>query len=106
MLVRDSIVKCLIWPSSFILRTIDKFVNMCTSDQNPYFSKQVFHKSNSLKKKWSRKSHVPTLLNTLIGSEGAGQVQNTVISLMNQNNAKLFRNVWPENDSRKNLKDR
>ena len=62
--------------------------------------------NNYLTLAWSRKSRVPILLNTLIGSEGAGQVQNTVISLMNQNNAKLFRNVWPENDSRKNLKDR
>ena len=61
--------------------------------------------NNYLTLAWSRKSRVPILLNTLIGSEGAGQVQNTVISLMNQNNAKLFRNVWPENDSRKNLKD-
>ena len=62
--------------------------------------------NNYLTLAWSRKSRVPILLNTLIGSEGAGQVQNTVISLMNQNNAKLFRNVWPENDTRKNLKDR
>ena len=62
--------------------------------------------NNYLTLAWSRKSRVPILLNTLIGSEGAGQVQNTVISLMNQNNAKLFRNVWPENDRRKNLKDR